>query len=84
LLGFFTTSHSLQDHHLAPFQACISLRSVNLLKCSKLLSIGDFTFELCTHLQEIMMPMKVKHIGAGAFSQCKELVKVEFPSKVSE
>ena len=43
--------------------------------------IGDCTFA-ATSIKSIMIPNGVTYIGAGAFSNCKELEKISLPSSV--
>lgn len=45
--------------------------------------IGDCAFNLCMHLEEIIIPDTVKYIGKRAFADCSALTKIEIPESVT-
>ncbi|MDB4798463.1 leucine-rich repeat protein [Verrucomicrobia bacterium] len=47
-------------------------------------SIGDFAFQLCRNLTEVIIPDSITNIGQGAFSSCKGLKAVSIPDSVVE
>lgn len=46
-------------------------------------SIGNFAFECCTGLTEVLIPNSVTSIGYCAFSNCSGLTKVSIPNSVT-
>lgn len=45
-------------------------------------SIGDETFGLCTHLEEVQLPKSLRFIGWGAFCGCISLQEIVIPEGV--
>lgn len=41
--------------------------------------IGRYMFEGCTSLKSIILPLNTKYIGDGAFFDCVNLLRIEFP-----
>jgi len=46
-------------------------------------SIGDYAFECCSGLTEIVIPSSVTSIGVNAFENCSELTEIGIPSSVT-
>ena len=46
--------------------------------------IGLYMFEGCTSLKSIILPLKTKYIGDGAFYDCVNLSRIEFPISMNK
>ena len=46
---------------------------------SSLNSIGDFAFEECSSLTQMIIPSSVTKIGNYAFNECSSLTKLQIP-----
>ncbi len=53
------------------------IRSVRLPE--GIVRIGDYAFEDCFNLVEMILPESLRQIGEGAFSGCTSLMKIELP-----
>ena len=61
------------------FNACLSLKKINLP--SKVKTIGEGAFWGCKSLKKITLPKNLKSIGFSAFADCKKLSKVIINNK---
>ncbi|MCQ2344714.1 MAG: leucine-rich repeat domain-containing protein [Paludibacteraceae bacterium] len=59
------------------FAQCPGLVSINFP--STLLYIGNYAFQGCSHINEIVIPSSVKALGDGCFSACENLSSVSLP-----
>ena len=51
-----------------------------LIMAVEVTELGDNSLSGCTNLEEVMLPLKVKSISAGAFNGCSSLMKVNVGS----
>ncbi len=47
-------------------------------------SIGDYSFQNCTKIQEIVLPATISHIGYSAFYGCAALESINIPDTIEE
>ncbi len=59
------------------FDLCINLSSIIIEPNSKLTTIGNYAFAVCTSLTKITIPATVTLIGVGPFRECKSLTSIE-------
>ena len=45
--------------------------------------IGDYNFDLCTHLQSVKLPESLLSIGKCAFADCRDLAEIELPQNLT-
>ncbi len=62
---------------------CCKITSVSFGESSKLESIGDYAFQLCTSLTNIAIPNGTKNIGDCAFLICTSLTSITIPDSVT-
>jgi len=60
-----------------------SANITNVVMGSKVTSIGDYAFYMCSGLTEITMSEKVTSIGKDAFGYCSSLTEITIPEKVT-
>lgn len=73
-IKFIYLPSSLKTIGNRAFSGCTSLISVyGLEECRHLERIGDYAFEKCTNMDEIILPDSVNSIGKFAFSKCYDL-----------
>ena len=65
------------------FQGCELLNKVTFSgQASKITSLPDGMFDICTALSDVTLPSKLTSIGYGAFEDCTELTSIQLPSSV--
>lgn len=65
------------------FAGCTSLISVyNIEDCRHLEHIGDYAFENCSNIDEILLSDSVVSIGEFAFSKCYDLKQIDLPDNL--
>ncbi len=47
------------------------------------INIGEYAFEKCTELKNIVLPSTVKNIGEYAFANCTSLISIDIPKGVT-
>lgn len=47
-------------------------------------AIGDYAFDRCPELTEIILPSSIRYIGRGAFDSCHNLTGITVPNGVTE
>ena len=47
-------------------------------------SISENSFSECHELEQIVLPLTLRHIGRAAFGGCRKLTYIGFPQKVSQ
>lgn len=65
------------------FDSCNSLISANLSK-SQIAILATGTFEDCTALKSISLPVKLKTISSDTFRNCRSLTSIIIPSNVTK
>ena len=55
------------------FIDCKNLKTVNLLNCNQLISIGESAFQGCESLGSVYLPRSLQIIGTKAFTNCTSL-----------
>lgn len=65
------------------FKGCVNLENVIIVEDSKLVTIGDSTFEGCSKLREINFPASLKNIGEAAFKNCASLDFLSIPNTLT-
>jgi len=68
----------------APFVGCKSLLRVNLKGCTKLTSVGDAAFGVCSSLTSVVLPDSLTQIGDSAFVDCTSLTSVVLPDSLTQ
>ncbi len=84
-LSSIVISNSVKNIGEGAFIACQGLKDVAFEENSRLKTIGDYAFSGCcsmwagtSTLTEISIPSSVVNIGYGAFSDCRNLIRLDF------
>ena len=62
------------------FHMCYNLKRIDL---NNVISIGDFAFNRCYDLEQVINSEKIINLGIGAFRKCQSLKKIKIPHKIS-
>lgn len=54
----------------------------NYIEGKRVIGIGEFAYEGCRGLSQVVIPEGIRYIGGGAFYKCRELRKVVLPSSL--
>ena len=65
------------------FYHCTELQEINLSRCTKLISIGDYSFSECSSVSSIILPENLDSIGMYCFSQILSITEVTIPASVT-
>lgn len=78
---------SLETIEKYAFKGCKSLVSVlpedSRGKNPSVITVGDFAFQNCTALKDIILPESIQEIGTSAFENCISLEKIDIPRKIA-
>lgn len=72
-------SVSQNDFFRAPEQETVNPVTKHITIPDTVKSIGEYTFVMCTKLEQVDMPQGLMEIGNGAFEMCEKLTKVDIP-----
>lgn len=75
---------SLNTIESSAFNNCNALRAVDFSKATQLKTIGDYAFQLCLNLKDLIISPSVTDMGYGVFWECRELESIVLPPNITE
>ena len=82
-LVHITIPDNVQGIGEAAFAECVNLGTVNITSDSNVTELGNYCFEGCGSLNNVILPDGVTSVGDSAFASCTSLTNISLPDTIT-